>query len=35
LIERIKKGGVQMPPMQTILNEQQIRDVALFVEREF
>jgi glucose dehydrogenase/mono/diheme cytochrome c family protein len=35
IIERVKTGGVQMPPMQTMLNEQQIRDVALFVEREF
>ena len=34
LIERIKKGGVQMPPMQTMLTEQQIIEVALFVERE-
>lgn len=33
IIERVKKGGVQMPPMQTMLNEQQIRDVSLFVER--
>ena len=35
LIDRIKKGGIQMPPMQTMLTEQQIRDTALFVEREF
>jgi quinoprotein glucose dehydrogenase len=34
LIRRIKLGGIQMPPMQTVLNEQQIRDVALFVEYE-
>ena len=33
IVERVKKGGVQMPPMQTMLDEQQIRDVALFVER--
>ena len=34
LIRRIKLGGIQMPPMQTVLTEQQIRDVALFVEYE-
>ncbi|HEY8539065.1 MAG TPA: PQQ-binding-like beta-propeller repeat protein [Steroidobacteraceae bacterium] len=34
LIQRIKLGGIQMPPMQTVLTEQQIRDVAMFVEYE-
>jgi glucose dehydrogenase len=34
IVERVKKGGVQMPPMQTMLDEQQIRDVSLYVERE-
>ncbi len=29
--ERVAKGGVQMPAMQTILTEQQIRDVSDFV----
>lgn len=33
IIERVKKGGIQMPPMQTMLDERQIRDVSLFVER--
>jgi glucose dehydrogenase len=33
VMERVRKGGVQMPPMQTMLDEQQIRDVSLFVER--
>jgi len=32
VIERVRKGGIQMPPMQTMLTEQQIRDVSAFVE---
>jgi mono/diheme cytochrome c family protein len=31
VMERVKKGGVQMPAMQTMLTEQQIRDVSEYV----
>jgi mono/diheme cytochrome c family protein len=29
--ERVRKGGVEMPAMQTMLTEQQIQDVSAYV----
>jgi len=29
--QRVRQGGINMPPMQTLLTPEQIRDVSYFV----
>jgi quinoprotein glucose dehydrogenase len=33
--QRVKQGGVNMPPMQTMISAEQIRDVSFFVTSAF